>query len=71
MNYVEAYSIKGVTSKWVANSCDHTQMAAGKVAALCFYAKEIIFLTKLLLEFIRKAHFSVNKKYCLDQKFIS
>ena len=36
-----------------------------------FHAKEIVFLSKVLLEFIRKTLFIVDKRYCLHQKFIS
>ena len=31
---IHMYNI-GVTSKWVGNSCSSSQMAAGKVAAIC------------------------------------
>ena len=60
-------------SKWVANGCDHSQTAAGKVMAVCgrFHAKIIIIFSKLFLELIRKAHFIMNKQLCLHQKFVN
>ena len=63
----------GVTSKWVANGRNHSQMAAGKVRFICgrFEAKTFIILSKLLFELSRKAHFIVNKQFCLHQKYIS
>ena len=60
-------------SKWVANGHDHSQMASGKVEAICgrFHAEITVILAKLLLKLIKKAHFNVNKQFCLHQKFIS
>ena len=67
------YLVLGVTSKWVANGRDHSRIAVGKVVTVCgrFQAIIIINLSKLLLELIRKAHFNVNKQFCLHQKYIS
>ena len=48
-------------------------MVAGKVTAVCghFHAKEVIILSKLLLEFIRTVPFVIIKQYCLHQKLTS
>ena len=55
------------------NSCDHLQTAAGNVAAICgcLQAKIIIILSKFLIKLIRKAHFIINKRFCLHQTDIS
>ena len=50
--------------KMETNGCDHSQMAAGKVAEVCgrFHAKISITLSKLLLGVIWKTHLIVKQK---------
>ena len=48
-------------------------MAASKITVICdrFHAIIITMLSKLLLESIGTANFTVNKDFCLHQKFIN
>ena len=61
----------GLTSKWLANGCNHSQTAAGKDMAIkdvviCgqFNPKKVIIWSQLYMEYIRGAPFMIKSKYC-------